>query len=44
MAVNGGTGINEVCKVVDIVWSYEDTLQLCAASWLWMKVLISPLM
>ena len=34
MAVNGGTGIDEVRKVADIVWCYEDTLQLCAANWL----------
>ena len=33
-AVNGGTGIDEVCKVADIVWGYEDTLQLCSANWL----------
>jgi len=31
-AVNCGAGSNEVCKVADVFWSYEDTLQLCAAS------------
>ena len=25
-AVNGGTGSNEVCKVANITWSYEDAL------------------
>ena len=33
MAVNVGTGIDEVCKVVDIVWSYEDTLRGGSRIW-----------
>ena len=31
-AVNGGTGIDEVRKVADVVRCYEDTLQLSAAN------------
>ena len=33
MAVNGGI-TNEVCKVANITWGYEDTLWLCIVSWL----------
>ena len=31
LAVNGGTGSNEVCEVANVAWVYKETLCLCIA-------------